>query len=102
MRLFHINSVPFVVCPTTVPDQVAAWNAGDIAAFMHGYDHAESTTFVSQANLQRGWASVQANYETRCDSVHEIHAVSAAKRLPLSCWADACPAAAGNAQVPFP
>ena len=73
--IYFIVSTSLLCSQLPVPDQVAAWNAGNIAAFMHGYDHAESTTFVSQAKLQRGWASVKANYETRCDSVHEIHAI---------------------------
>ena len=28
-------------------DQVAAWNRGDIPAFMDGYDKSDATTFVS-------------------------------------------------------
>lgn len=45
-------------------DQVAAWNRGDIAAFMDGYDASESTTFVG-ANITRGHAQVLASYRKR-------------------------------------
>lgn len=45
-------------------DQVAAWNRGDIPAFMEGYDRSESTTFVG-ATVTRGHAQVLANYLER-------------------------------------
>ena len=45
-------------------DQVAAWNRGDIPAFMDGYDKSESTTFVG-ATITKGHAEVLANYRKR-------------------------------------
>jgi len=42
-------------------DQVAAWNRGDIPAFMEGYDKSESTTFVS-TTVTKGHAQVLAGY----------------------------------------
>ena len=45
-------------------DQVAAWNGGDIPAFMEGYDKSESTTFVGTA-ITKGHAQVLANYLKR-------------------------------------
>jgi uncharacterized protein (TIGR02246 family) len=45
-------------------DQVAAWNRGDIRAFMEGYDKSESTTFVS-ATITKGHAEVLASYLKR-------------------------------------
>src|SRR5579862_3685148 len=45
-------------------DQVAAWNRGDIPAFMEGYDKSESTTFVG-ATITKGHAQVLANYLKR-------------------------------------
>jgi len=45
-------------------DQVAAWNGGDIPAFMEGYDKSESTTFVG-INVTKGHAQVLANYQKR-------------------------------------
>src|SRR5882724_1975979 len=45
-------------------DQVAAWNRGDIPAFMQGYDKSASTTFVGTA-ITKGHAEVLANYKKR-------------------------------------
>ena len=45
-------------------DQVAAWNRGDIPAFMEGYDKSASTTFVGTA-ITKGHAQVLANYKKR-------------------------------------
>jgi len=45
-------------------DQVAAWNRGEIPAFMEGYDKSESTTFVG-ATVTKGHAQVLANYLKR-------------------------------------
>ena len=41
--------------------QVAAWNRGDIPAFMEGYDNSEATTFVGTA-ITKGHAQVLARY----------------------------------------
>jgi ketosteroid isomerase-like protein len=49
---------------TVLDDQVAAWNRGDIPAFMEGYDKSESTTFVGTA-ITKGHAQVLANYIKR-------------------------------------
>lgn len=45
-------------------DQVAAWNRGDIPAFMEGYNKSASTTFVGTA-ITKGHAQVLANYKRR-------------------------------------
>lgn len=49
--------------------QVAAWNRGDIEAFMDGYEHSEKTVFVGGDNVTRGWQTVldryKRNYDTR-------------------------------------
>jgi uncharacterized protein (TIGR02246 family) len=42
-------------------DQVAAWNRGDIRAFMDGYEDSDSITFVG-ADVTKGRAQVLANY----------------------------------------
>jgi uncharacterized protein (TIGR02246 family) len=42
--------------------QVAAWNRGDIVAFMHGYKDAPSTTFVGKT-VQHGYANILARYQ---------------------------------------
>jgi uncharacterized protein (TIGR02246 family) len=45
-------------------DQVAAWNRGDIPAFMEGYNQSESTTFVG-TEITKGHAQVLARYLKR-------------------------------------
>jgi ketosteroid isomerase-like protein len=44
--------------------QQAAWNRGDVDAFMSGYDASESTTFVG-ATITRGYQRVLDNYRQR-------------------------------------
>ncbi len=44
--------------------QVAAWNRGDIRAFMDGYERSEQTTFVG-ATVTKGHAQVLASYLKR-------------------------------------
>ncbi len=49
--------------------QVAAWNRGDIEAFMDGYARTDSLRFASGGSVQRGWAAAleryQASYPSR-------------------------------------
>jgi ketosteroid isomerase-like protein len=49
--------------------QVAAWNRGDIDAFMDGYAREDSITFLSGDSFTRGWQTVldryKKNYDTR-------------------------------------
>jgi ketosteroid isomerase-like protein len=42
--------------------QVAAWNRGDVAAFMHGYWNSPETEFVGSNGIMRGWRSVLDRY----------------------------------------
>ena len=45
--------------------QVAAWNAGDIPAFMEGYARSADTRFASGASVTRGWDTVLKRYQSR-------------------------------------
>jgi ketosteroid isomerase-like protein len=56
-----LAAAPEQLIRQVLDDQVAAWNRGDIPAFMDGYDKSESTTFVS-ATVTKGHAQVLANY----------------------------------------
>jgi ketosteroid isomerase-like protein len=42
--------------------QVAAWNRGDVTAFMQGYWKSPNTEFVSSSGVQRGWQAVLDRY----------------------------------------
>ena len=45
--------------------QAAAWNRGDIDAFMEDYWKSDQLTFSSAGKATRGWAATKANYKTR-------------------------------------
>jgi uncharacterized protein (TIGR02246 family) len=45
--------------------QVAAWNRGDLTAFLAPYRHAEDLTFFSGGAVTKGFAAIQARYEKR-------------------------------------
>ncbi len=50
-------------------DQAAAWNRGDIEAFMAiGYWRSEKLTFVSGDKVTRGWQQTLDNYKKSYDS----------------------------------
>lgn len=42
--------------------QEAAWNRGDIDAFAEGYKDSPDTLFISQTQIQRGYAAMKDNY----------------------------------------
>ncbi len=42
--------------------QVAAWNRGDVDAFMEGYWKSDATAFVSSSGVVRGWRAVLDRY----------------------------------------
>ncbi len=72
--------------------QQAAWNKGDIKAFMEGYENSPDTTFVGATGVTRGYRPVLDNYLKRYptrDSMGqltfsniEVHLVA-----PASAWA---------------
>ena len=45
-----------------------AWNRGDIAGYMDGYDRSPNTLFVSGDNVTRGWQTVLERYRQVYDS----------------------------------
>ena len=49
-------------------DQVAAWNRGDIDAFMAGYWQSENLTFISGTDVTRGWQPTLERYKKGYDS----------------------------------
>ena len=48
--------------------QAAAWNRGDIDAFMAGYALSPDTIFVSGDEVTRGWQTVRDRYAKKYDS----------------------------------
>ena len=48
--------------------QIAAWNAGDIDAFMRGYWNSPDLVFVSGDTVTKGWQPTIDRYKKRYDS----------------------------------
>jgi ketosteroid isomerase-like protein len=48
---------------TVLVAQQAAWNSGDVDAFLVGYWHSKELTFSGSSGVARGWDSVQARYK---------------------------------------
>jgi uncharacterized protein (TIGR02246 family) len=48
--------------------QAAAWNRGDIDAYMDGYDRSPDTVFVSGDRVTRGWQTVLERYKKTYDT----------------------------------
>lgn len=44
-------------------DQEAAWNRGDLEAFMAGYWHSDSLKFIGSRGLTYGWQATLDNYK---------------------------------------
>ena len=49
-------------------DQVAAWNRGDLDAFMRGYWRSDKLVFVSGDKVTRGWQPTLDNYRKSYNS----------------------------------
>lgn len=47
---------------TVLRNQQAAWNEGDIAAFMNGYWKSDSLKFIGKKGLTYGWQNTLDNY----------------------------------------
>lgn len=45
--------------------QVAAWNRGDLAAYMEGYAKTEALVFTSGGKVRRGWQQAFDHYQAR-------------------------------------
>lgn len=48
--------------------QAAAWNRGDLEAYMDGYARTDDTVFVSGDRVTRGWQTVLERYKKAYDS----------------------------------
>ena len=49
-------------------DQTAAWNRGDLEAFMQGYWHSPEVTFFSGDTIVKGWEPTLQRYRDRYQS----------------------------------
>lgn len=67
-----ISSVLLAETPTglrkMLDDQTAAWNRGDLGAFMQGYWHSPDVTFFSGDTMVKGWEPTLQRYRDRYQS----------------------------------
>src|SRR4030095_15850616 len=76
--------------------QAAAWNRGDVEAYMDGYDRSPRTEFVGGDSITRGWQEVLDRYKQKYDTREkmgtltfsdlEINVLSADAALVLGRW----------------
>jgi ketosteroid isomerase-like protein len=58
-----LTDVDHVAIRGVLSEQQAAWNRGDMAAFMKGYWKSPQLTFAGGSGLIRGWDTVLARYQ---------------------------------------
>lgn len=58
-------AAPEVEIRALLDDQVAAWNRGDVEAFMQGYAKSPPPTFSGANGVLRGWDAVLERYRSR-------------------------------------
>lgn len=61
-RIAHAETQDEAAIRTVLNTQVAAWNRGDVAAFMQGYNNSPATTFVGRKTVEHGYAAILARY----------------------------------------
>ena len=70
--------------------QVAAWNRGDVVAFMQGYDNSPETTFVG-SKVNKGYDLILRRYEANYTNAAQMGTLSFSnlevRLLPGSCGA---------------
>lgn len=59
------GSSPVAEIQSVLTAQQAAWNRGDIDAFMNGYGRSAPTVFVSGDEVSRGWETVRDRYRVK-------------------------------------
>jgi uncharacterized protein (TIGR02246 family) len=52
--------------------QQAAWNRGDVDAFMNGYARSRATVFVSGDIVNRGWQTVRDRYKKKYATAQQM------------------------------
>jgi uncharacterized protein (TIGR02246 family) len=86
--------------------EAAAWNRGDLDAYLSGYERAPSTTMVGGKELVRGWDAIAARYRKNYyDKSHmgqlsfselEVRPLGAGWALAIGHWALARDTSAGG------
>ena len=63
----RIKSNDLAAIRAVLDEQAAAWNRGDIDAYMAGYAQSDDTMFVG-TDVTRGWTKVRDRYKAKYDS----------------------------------
>jgi len=79
--------------------QVAAWNKGDVAAFMQGYENSPDTTFVG-TSVNKGFEPILKRYEANYTNAAQMGTLTFSnlqvRLLPGSCGAVEYAVVTGN------
>ncbi len=67
MAAARVTARDFSAIRAVLDTQVAAWNRGDIDAYMSGYAQSDDTMFVG-TDVTRGWTKVRDRYKAKYDS----------------------------------
>jgi ketosteroid isomerase-like protein len=67
-----VNSHDLASIRAVLDAQAAAWNRGDIDAYMAGYARDDSTTFVGGDTITRGWQTVRDRYKAKYDTAAKM------------------------------
>lgn len=60
---FNVNAVPTDEIASILAEQEAAWNRGDLDAYMQGYWNNEKMRFVSNGKFRYGWQETLSAYK---------------------------------------
>jgi ketosteroid isomerase-like protein len=63
----RVSTHDLTAIQTVLVEQTAAWNRGDIDAYMAGYANSDDTMFVG-TDVTRGWTKVRDRYKAKYDS----------------------------------
>ncbi len=64
----QFGSADHAAITSLLDKQAAAWNRGDLDAFMAGYANTPDLVFTSGAKIRRGWEQTRAKYKARYGS----------------------------------
>ena len=83
-------------------DQVAAWNRGDLDAFMDGYWRSPDLVFTSGGNVQRGWQTTLDRYRASYGGSPETMGRLTFEDLEIHPLADGAAWALGRWRLDYP
>ena len=64
----RFNDADRAAVTSVLDTQAAAWNRGDLDAFMAGYARSPELIFTSGSKVRRGWEETRAKYQARYGS----------------------------------